>query len=753
MAVNEQFQSLKRQVSLTYRYFIRQWPTVFSLFAIIVLQVVFELTIPAVSANIVNIGISRGGIKDGSPYVMAAERFDSLLMYMPSHIKSAASELYYYCEAGQAPKGALAMCPGAAQRKVAVRGKAGEDKAFVYAFHIRECAEGNTGSVAYESLRRIFENLSPTGRTLLELDPQRFLSESNGSFQSNCFSALDGLDETALAESASEYIIAELRLLGASAEDIQSAYIKRNALYMAALAVAAMAAALAASYLASIVSSTFGRDLRRDMFAKALSLSPEEAGAYSLATLITRSSADVAQIQAASVMALRVLITAPILGFGAIAYAAFINFSLASIIVVFAAFVLFLIVAAFFAATPIYFRIQEYIDSLNRIARETLKGISSIRAFRREDRQEERLAEAANGIKGSRISLIRTMGILEPSMALSLNASIALIIWIGAHQVQSGTVRAGALIALVAYATQVIAALGLLANLSAQFSQALVSMLRVDEVLMHESKIADPLIPESFIGSDRGIVEFENVCFAYPGAEGNALSEVSFRALPQQTTAIVGGTGSGKSTIAGLIARLYEPSAGIVKVGGVDARNLALKELREEIGYVPQESMLFSGSIRTNIKFSNLSMPDEDMQMAASISQSTAFINEKASKYDEAVSEGGLSVSGGQRQRISISRALAKKPKVLVFDDCFSNLDYSTERKLRQAVKESASDATVIIISQRLSSIIEADQIVVLEEGRVIGIGSHESLMAECEGYRLFAASQLGEEGMKKWGL
>jgi ATP-binding cassette subfamily B protein len=753
VSVRTALEHMKRQVSLGTRYLTPQWHNVFPTFVFICLQVFCELSMPAYTARIVDVGIQQGGIASPAPEALSVPSFESLALLMNRQGAADAMQAYELVSPSSPNAAAyIKKFPALAQRPLMIRKAKAENvpiqtaKAFAYAMHIRASLEGEKSDLAYKAVSSAVDALSPEERSLLRLDRPAFLRQDGGAFAANAAKGLDLFEESLVLKSAAPYARKELEGAGADADARQISYLLWAGGWLIGLSLAAMASSIATSFFAARVASRFGRDMRRDLHKKALSLSAVEVDHFTAASLITRTTTDVQQIQLATTTALRVLITAPLLGFGALAYAIAIGFSLTWIIVGFAAFIVFLILSAFILATPMFFRVQGFLDQLNRVVRETLKGTFVIRAFRSEKREEARIAEAAEGIRNSRVFLIRTMGVLEPAILLCLNLATALIVWFGASSVGQGSMQVGGLLAFITYATQIVTALQLVASLAMSFARALISMVRVDEVLRFQPSMADPENPQEFSQSKMGEVEFSDVSFSYAGSGAKALDGISFTAEPGQVTAIIGATGSGKSAIASLIPRLREVSGGSVRVCGRDVREVSRQSLRGRIGYVPQSAALFSGTIESNIKFANPEMGDGAMKEAAALSQSAGFIEAKAGSYASRVSQSGANISGGQRQRLAIARALAKDPDIIVLDDALSNLDFRTDAALRKALRENRPGATLILIAQRVFTIRDADKIVVLEEGRVAGCGTHDELMKNCREYQLIASSQL-EEG------
>ena len=529
---------------------------------------------------------------------------------------------------------------------------------------------------------------------------------------------------------------------GVAEDTPQTAYILQMGFFMLMVALLSGLAAVGAGYLAPRISAGAARDLRRDLFIKVESFSQKEFDSFSSASLITRCTNDVTQVQNLANIAARMLFFAPIMGAGGIIMAVSRAVSMAWIIAL-AVIVLIGFVATIVPIVMPRFRIiQGMIDKLNKISRETLHGLMVIRAFGTQEHEKNRFDQSNKEIAETTLFVSRVMAVAAPAMTLILGGTQMLVVWIGAHQIAQAGLQIGDMIAFMQYSMAVIFAFMMISMIMVQIPRAAVSAGRIVEVLATEPVITDPDSPASFDNNKQGIVTFQNVCFRYPGAEVDAISDINFTAMPGQTTAIIGPTGSGKSTIAQLLLRFYDISAGSITVNGTDIRQVNQTDLREKIGYVPQKGQLISGTITSNIRYGRPDATDEEVAQVAEVAQALSFIEEKPEGFDAEIGQKGGNVSGGQRQRLSIARALAKKPEILVFDDSFSALDFQTDAKLRKALREHAADTTVIVIAQRVGTIRNAEQILVLDEGRVTGCGTHEELLENCPAYYEIASSQ-----------
>ncbi len=537
---------------------------------------------------------------------------------------------------------------------------------------------------------------------------------------------------------------------GIDAEEYQMKYLLKTGGIMLLYAIVGMLAAIAIGYLSARCGARIGRRLRNQVFHKVVSFSNREINHFSTASLITRSTNDIQQVQMVSTMFLRMVLYAPIVGIGGIVMVSRTKTGLGWIIVVAVVAILCLIGTLVAIANPKFKIMQSLVDKLNLVSREVLTGLSVIRAFSREEYEEKRFAQANGELMRTQLFTNRVMNFMMPGMMLIMNAISVAIVWFGAGGVDQGNLQVGDLMAFITYTMMIVMSFLMITMMSIMLPRAGVAAGRIEEVLKLEASIDDKPEPVSFSAKEaKGVLAFHDVSFRYEGADENALAHITFTAEPGKTTAIIGSTGCGKSTLLHMIPRFYDVTEGAVTIDGVDVRDMELKSLRDMIGLVPQKGVLFSGTIASNLKFAGEEVTDERMMEAAEIAQATEFISQKTEGYDSPIAQGGSNVSGGQKQRLSIARAIAKQPKIYLFDDSFSALDYKTDAALRRALKEKTADATVLIVAQRISTILHADQILVLEDGKIVGIGTHEELLAGCESYREIAGSQLSESELK----
>jgi len=554
------------------------------------------------------------------------------------------------------------------------------------------------------------------------------------------------LGDNMVTQAATPLVKGEYIALGMNTDKIQSNYIIKTGVLMLLLSLLAAACTVLVGFLSAKTAASLARNLRNKVFAKVESFSNSEFDKFSTASLITRTTNDITQIQMLTVIMMRMVFYAPIMGIGGVIKAISKSTSMSWIIAVAVIALLGLILTVFTIAMPKFKTIQKLIDRLNLVTRENLSGMMVIRAFNTQKFEEERFDKANKDLTRTNLFVNRVMVFMMPAMMLIMNGVTLLIVWVGAHQIANSAMQVGDMMAFMQYAMQIMFAFLMLSMMFIMIPRASVSAQRIAEVLEIKPEITDPKEAKEFDRKAEGVVEFRNVTFRYPGAEEDMLKDISFKALPGKTTAFIGSTGSGKTTLVNLIPRFYDILSGQVLVDGVDVRDTTQYQLREKIGYVPQKGSLFSGTIESNLKYGDEHATDGDIIKAAEIAQAMEFISEKSEAFQTAISQGGTNVSGGQKQRLSIARALVKKPKIYIFDDSFSALDFKTDAALRKALKDQTESSTVLIVAQRISTIINADQIIVLEEGKIVGIGSHKELMESCPTYEEIALSQLSKE-------
>ncbi len=698
--------------------------------ALLFVQAYCDLSLPDFTSKIVNVGIQQKGIEDSVPEKLRDSTMQSLRLFMDE-----------------------------AQREEVLANYTQEDDTWV----LKEDISKDTRESLNEDFSKammlltVFSGDSEQGQQVMAqmgipegTDPLEVLSrmpeEALAQIMDQVEEKLEDMPESIVTQAGVSFVASEYEALGMDVDAMQMHYILMAGLKMLAMALVIMLASVSVTFMSSIVAGRLGHDLRNSIYRKVMSFSGKEYHKFSTASLITRSTNDVQQVQQVMSMMFRIVLYAPILGIGGVIKVLKTDASMTWILGVAVVMIFMVIIVLFQVAMPKFTKLQTLIDRLNLVSREILTGIPVIRAFSREKHEEERFEKANLDLTRTNLFVNRCMTFMMPIMMLIMNGTSVLIIYSGAYAVDNGTMQVGNVMAFIQYAMQIIMAFLMITAISIMLPRANVAAGRIDEVLKTEVYIEDPKAPVSPAEDVRGEIEFDHVSFAYPDAGENVLTDISFKAKKGQTVAIIGSTGSGKSTLVNLIPRLYDVTEGSVKVDGVDVRQMTQKELRDKLGYVPQKGVLFSGTIDSNIRYGKPEISDTQVGQAAEVAQATEFILAKPEKYKATVSQGGTNVSGGQKQRLSIARAIAKDPEIFIFDDSFSALDFKTDSKLRKALKEHTRNATTIIVAQRISTILQADQIIVLEDGHVAGIGTHRELLANCQVYEQIARSQLSEE-------
>ena len=694
------------------------------------LQAYCDLSLPDYTSRIINVGIQQGGIEDNVPQKMRTSTMKALSVFMDDDDMKQVEKYY------EEDKDTYVLKDDISKDERENLDHLLEKPMMLY----YGMCSGSDESKAMTENMGLQEGTDPV--QALEAMPEemktQILQEMN--------EKLENMPESIVSQSAVLAVKKEYTELGEDLDKLQMDYIIRSGAQMVLMALVIMLAAVTVTFLSSKVAARMGHDLRGDIYSKVIGFSSNEYHKFSTASLITRSTNDVQQVQQVMTMTFRILLYAPILGIGGVIKVLNTDASMTWILGVAVALILLVILVLFKIAMPRFTKLQTLIDRLNLVTREILTGIPVIRAFSREKFEEDRFETANEELTKTNLFVNRCMTFMMPVMMLIMNGVSVMIIYFGAHAVDNGSMQVGNVMAFIQYAMQIIMSFLLITAMSIMIPRANVAAVRINQVLETKGSIEDPVSPEAPQDSLRGTVEFDHVSFAYPEAGENVLNDISFTAKKGQTVAVIGSTGSGKSTLVNLIPRFYDATQGTVKVDGVDVRNMTQHQLRECLGYVPQKGILFSGTIDSNIRYGKENISSEEVQQAAQIAQATEFIDTKPEKYRSPIAQGGTNVSGGQKQRLSIARAIAKKPEIFIFDDSFSALDFKTDSNLRKALKESTKDATTIIVAQRISTILNADQIIVLDEGHMAGIGTHKELMKNCEVYRQIAMSQLSEE-------
>ena len=730
-----------------FRHLAKHWATILAVVVLLLVQANCDLALPSYTSDIVDVGIQQGGVENGLPGSARQTTLDALSVLMSGEDAAALDAAY-----GPADEnGVRALLDTVTEEQQAALADAltTPDVALYMAAAAQSASRQGVETALPEP-----QDLDSAAAMLSAaaaapgFDHEALLARLSG--------AAGSLDETAaetLASQAVQLVRLEYQAQGIDG-DVQMHYLLTTGGEMLLVALLMAAAAISVGFLASRVSAAVGRDLRRQVFGKVISFSNAETDRFSTASLITRTTNDIQQVQMTSVMLLRIVIYAPILGIGGIIRVAGTDTGLSWIIVLAVALLLALVFLLMQVAMPKFKIMQKLVDRLNLVSREILTGIMPIRAFSREKFEEERFDAANKDLMKTQLFTNRTMTFMMPAMTLIMNGISLLIVWFGGHAMETSGMQVGDLIAFITYTMQIVMSFLMLTVISIMLPRAGVAADRIEEVLRTEPVIEDPAPAQLPAGLEnkqwRGVVQFDHVNFRFPGADADALEDITFTAEPGKTTAIIGSTGCGKSTLLNLIPRFYDVTGGKITLDGVDLRQMPQETLRAQLGYVPQKGVLFSGTIESNLKFGGDAIPDADMVQAAEIAQAAEFISAKPEGYQSPIAQGGTNVSGGQKQRLSIARAIAKNPKVYLFDDSFSALDYKTDVTLRRALKEKTGDATVIIVAQRISTVLHADQILVLDDGRIVGCGRHADLLATCPEYREIAKSQLSEKDLAK---
>ena len=742
----------------------RHWAVCLVVFALLFVQAYCDLALPDYTSKIVDTGIQQGGIESPLPQTVRQSTLDALSLLMSEEDAQKLQNAYqYYLQ----DDGVLQLRSDLTEDERTALEDAVTTPDIVLYMAAAQAANtpagqnsmGMTGLAETPSAAADAdtETVTPTAANLDTVCSQfAAMSQMPGFDRSMLQKQLDGamsqLDSTLLENLKSQSLLLvqlEYEAQGV-AQDVQMGYLFRVGGQMLALTLLMVAVAVAVGFLASRVSAAIGRDLRRETFSSVIGFSNAEIENFSTASLITRTTNDIQQVQFVCVILLRMVAYAPILGIGGVLHVVGSSSGLSWIVVLDVALLLLLLLFLMSVAMPKFKVMQQLVDRLNLVSREILTGIMPVRAFSREKFEEQRFDKANRELMGTQLFTNRAMVAMMPFMTLIMNGTSLLIVWFGGKAMDAGTMQVGEMIAFITYTMQIVMSFLMLAMVAVMLPRAGVAADRIDEVIRTKASIHDPdeaTAKAAQAHTDwQGVVQFEDVSFRYPGADSDALEHISFTAKPGETTAIIGSTGCGKSTLLNLIPRFYDVTGGRVTVDGIDVREMSQAQLHDLLGYVPQKGVLFSGTIDSNLKFGGEDITDAQVHKAAAIAQATDFIEAKSDGYQSPIAQGGSNVSGGQKQRLSIARAIAKNPKVYLFDDSFSALDYKTDVTLRRALKAQTDNATVIIVAQRISTVLHANQILVLDEGRLVGKGTHAQLMVSCPEYQEIARSQLSQK-------
>ena len=728
-----------------FKYAAEHWKTLIAIIIVLFIQAYCDLSLPAYTSDIVNVGIQQGGVEDQVPEAISVDEMNRLLLFVPSEDQETVLGAYEEDNSTYDVE-AYVMKEDISEEDISSLEK-------ILAYPMMMTAGFESGSDMTAQIEEQMKASLPEGTAQEEMTVfdimQMMPEEQREAMVDTMEEQMTDMPDTILDQAAVSYVGTVYENLGINMDDLQIHYLLTTGGKMAGLAFLGMAASVLVGFMASRVGAATGRDLRGRVFHKVVGFSNNEFDHFSTASLITRSTNDIQQIQLIIVMLLRIVLYAPILAIGGIIQVFQTNVSMSWIIGLAVVLIGLVILVLFLVAMPKFRIMQSLVDKVNLVMREILTGLSVIRAFSTQKYEEERFDKANRDLTRTNLFVNRAMTFMMPVMMLVMNGISVLIMWNGAHGIDNGEMQVGDMMAFIQYTMQIIMGFLMLCMLSIMLPRAAVAADRVQEVLDSQTVILDPDQPEKFSGNEKGLLTFDHVSFRYPGADENVIHDISFTARPGETTAIIGSTGSGKSTLVNLIPRFYDVTEGSITLDGVDIRNVSQHELREKLGYVPQKGILFSGDIASNIMFGNPEGGEEEMVGAAEIAQATEFIDQKPEGYKSPIAQGGSNVSGGQKQRLSIARAIAKHPEVFIFDDSFSALDFKTDVTLRKALKKRTKNSTVLIVAQRISTILNAEQIIVLDDGKIAGMGTHQELLKTCEVYQQIAASQLSESELK----
>lgn len=744
--------------------------SVIVILALLLMQAACDLALPSYTSDIIDVGIQKSGVEHVVPQAVTAEEFAAAQTLMTEEetqlwqrIYEQDGDVYRLTEHDETRLAALddaLVLPLIMNYQMSAMEEA-SFKSYLASQNGMEAAQINTMSI--EQIGQMMGvSLTPFEQTKEDDDGNAYTTvcvdvrpvfaqrkqagtmddDAILSMRESMQKTIDAMGSSMVRSMGVAYAVDCDKAAGLDVDAMQTAYLWTAGLKMVGLALIMGLATVLVSFFASRVGAGIGRDLRDGVFKRVVGFSNAEMDQFSTASLITRSTNDIQQIQMVSAMLLRMVAYAPIMGIGGVIKAMQTGAGLSWVIALALLVILGYVMVLMSVSMPKFKLMQKLVDRLNLVSREILTGLSVIRAFKREDKEEERFDEANRALTKTMLFTNRVMTFMMPGMMLIMNVLTVAIVWFGAHQIDAGTMQVGAMTAFITYAMMIVMSFLMLTMMSIMLPRAAVAAERIDEVLQTASSIRNPEQPER-LAAHNGVLRFNHVSFRYPNAEEDVLHDIDFTATPGTTTAIIGSTGCGKSTLVNLIPRLYDVTAGSVEIDGKDIRKLSMEELRSEIGFVPQKGVLFSGTIASNLCFGNDEATDEEIRRAAKIAQAADFIEEKEEKYDSPIAQGGSNVSGGQKQRLAIARAIAKNPKIFIFDDSFSALDMKTDAALRKALHDNVKDSTIILVAQRISTILHAEQILVLDDGRIVGRGTHAELLAGCEVYQQIAKSQL----------
>ena len=722
---------MRGNMSKIFKNMVPYWKTVLIVLVLLVIQAWCDLSLPAYTSDIIDVGIINNGVEHILPETITTEQFQMAEFFMTEDEK----ELW---ENSYEEKDGRYECVVTDEKELDEL-----DETLLLPILLNYQLSSMDESTLKESAA---EQMGVDASALENVTVAQMLQgmgeEQIMAMRESADAMLDTMGSSTVKSMGIAYAVARDKEAGVSVDDIQQSYLLFAGLKMIGMALIMGIATILVGFFASRVAAGIGRDLRGNIFKKVVGFSNAEMDHFSTASLITRSTNDIQQIQMVSVLLLRMVAYAPILGIGGVIKVIQTGAGMGWVIILAVLVILGYVMLLVSVSMPKFKLMQKMVDRVNLVSREILTGLSVIRAFGREQKEEERFDEANRDLTKTNLFTNRVMTFMMPGMMMIMNVLTVVIVWVGAHKIDAGTMQVGSMTAFITYAMMIVMSFLMLTMMSIMLPRAAVAAERIDEVLRTESSVKELDQPET-LKAHNGVVTFSDVSFRYPGAEADVLEHIDFVAEPGKTTAIIGSTGCGKSTLVNLIPRLYDVTGGTITLDGQDIRTISMEDLREEIGFVPQKGVLFSGTIASNLRFGKRDATDEQVKEAAEIAQAAEFIENKDDKYESAIAQGGSNVSGGQKQRLAIARAIAKQPKIYVFDDSFSALDLKTDAALRKALAEKVKDSTVIIVAQRISTILHAEQIIVLEDGKIVGKGTHEELLHNCDTYRQIAKSQL----------
>ena len=758
-----------------FKYLKQSWVAIFTILILLALQATTELSLPTYTSNIVNVGIQQSGIENATIKAIRESEMNKLTTFMNDSDKEKVLDNYKLVNKDNLSKEEFnnykKEYPVIKKESLYVLSTKDKDtidklsnilsKPMLIVYNMGNSSDNKLT----ESMMLKVTGQNNMSANMDKSQMAKFMDD-NGDFdifayinampkeqKKEMLSQIDeqfvNLPDAMLGQGAIKFVKAEYKAMGVDIDSIQMNYIFVTGLKMIGITIISVICSITVGFIAARVAATLGKNLRAMTFKKVMNFSKKEISEFSTASLITRSTNDIQQIQQMMVMMLRMVFFAPFMAIGGIIKALSTNLSMSWIIGLGVVCVFGIVLVMFTVVMPKFKILQSLVDRLNLVTREILTGLGVIRAFSNEKFEEDRFDVANKDLTKVNMFVNRMMSCMMPAMMLIMNVISILIVWVGAKNIDLGNMQVGDMMAFIQYTMQIVMSFLMISMVSVMMPRAAVSANRIDEVLTTDISIKEVDKVEEFNDNKKGLVEFKNVSFQYPDADEKILHDISFTAKPGQTTAFIGSTGSGKSTLINLIPRFYDVTEGEIKVDGVNIKNASIHDLREKIGYVPQKGVLFSGTIESNIKYGNKNAGEDLVETASRVAQATEFIDSKPDRYETPISQGGSNVSGGQKQRLSIARAIAKEPEIYIFDDSFSALDFKTDAKLRKALKEETGDATVLIVAQRISTILHAEQIVVLDEGKVVGIGNHKQLLKNCEVYKEIALSQLSKEELE----